>query len=83
MICLPLYLFITDDGFPYSSCRRESYIIRLRGDDCEPRSVGRSVATKAFPHNHDDSTSGSGSSTGPGRRFPLVMDLGQETRGCY
>jgi hypothetical protein len=73
---------VATDGFPYSSCRRESYIIRLSGDDYEPRSVGRSVATKAFPHNRDDSTSGSGSSTGPGRRFPLVMDLGQETRGC-
>ena len=46
---------VATDGFPYSSCRRESYIVRLRGDDCEPRSVGRSVgrsvATKAYPHN--------------------------------
>jgi hypothetical protein len=42
---------IATDGFPYSSCRRESYIVRLRDDDCEPRSVSRSVATKAYPHN--------------------------------
>jgi hypothetical protein len=32
---------VATDGFPYSSCRRESYIIRLRGDNYEPRSVGR------------------------------------------
>ena len=29
------------DGFPYSSCRRESCIVRFRGDDYEP-TVGRS-----------------------------------------
>jgi len=62
---------VATDGFPYSSCRREGYIVRLRGDDCEPRSVGRSVGRSPRKPILITCDSTSGSSTGPGRQFPL------------